>query len=222
MIGYATLLSILGLISIGLGYFLKNTVNALYTRYQSVIEFFQYAGVASIVLLALKTFAIDVLQVPSGSMLPNYLIGQYIMLKPTAFGIREPWQNERIYDVRSDVLTRGKVVISRFPYASYVKYLKRVVALPGDRISINATGITINGVLSTFTLIDDKTHVYEVVIDTAMWQVIIDPKVPFIDQPLITLANDEVFLLGDNLTKSSDSRGLGPIKLDHILSAVID
>jgi signal peptidase I len=221
MIGYATFLSLLGLTSIGLGYILKNTQSVLYTRFQDLLEFLQYAGVASIVVLLLKTFVVDVLKVPSGSMLPNYPIDQYIITKPTAFGVRDPWQNEVIYDHQSEVLTRGKVVISRFPYASYVKYLKRVVALPSDRISINAEGITINGELSRFKLIDDETHVYEVFVGGTTWRVTIDPELTFIEQEAITLAKDEVFLLGDNLTKSSDSRQLGPLKLQHIISTIL-
>jgi signal peptidase I len=221
MIGYATLLSLLGLTSVGLEYIFKNTENVLFNRFQGILEFFKYAGVASIFLLLLKSFVIDVLQVPSGSMLPNYPIGKYIITKPTAFGVRDPWQNDLIHDYQSDVLSRGKAVISRFPYASYVKYLKRVVALPGDSISIDKEGIRINGELSLFTLVNDQAHIYEVAIGGSQWSVIIDPERHFTEQPLITLANDEVFLLGDNLTKSSDSRDLGPLKRRHILSSVL-
>lgn len=221
MIGYATLLAVLGISSIALTYALKTTRGALYTRTQGFLEFFQYAGVASLFLILTKMFLIDLLKVPSGSMLPNYPIGQYIITKPTAFGIRDPWQNDVVYGYKSEQLDLGKVVISRFPYASYVKYLKRIVALPGDRISINKQGIYLNGVFSVFTLVDVQNHIYEISLGESKWKVIIDPKGQFIDQPLITLADDEVFLLGDNLTKSSDSRELGPLKSRHIISSVI-
>ena len=124
----------------------------------------------------------------------------------------------------------GEVVISRFPKNPDILYLKRVVALPGDTIAIDATGILLNGQRyplifkesKEFTLAKEPISfdVYTIQIEDVSWDVIVDPAKGFPVQSPIEVSQDMVYLLGDNLSYSSDSRDFGPIAYQLLLGSI--
>jgi signal peptidase I len=180
-------------------------------------DFFVYAGLMATSALGILTFVMQLMLIPSASMEPGLMTGSKILVKPAAFGAVNPFTGSHITDGNFSDLKRGDVVIAKFAYNADVRYIKRVVALPGDTIAVNTTGITLNGEFLAFEP-TGESMIYRVTLGEHEYRVMIDPDKDFLEQPKVTVPANQVFMLGDNLTKSSDSRDLGFIPMHNIIA----
>lgn len=96
-----------------------------------------------LVVLILRSFLFEPFRIPSGSMMPTLLVGDFILVNKFAYGVRLPVLNTKI--IENDAPKRGDVVVFRFPKDPTVDYIKRVVGLPGDRIGYYHKQIFLNG-----------------------------------------------------------------------------
>lgn len=94
-------------------------------------------------VLVLRSFLVEPFQIPSGSMLPTLKIGDFILVNKFAYGLRLPVTNTRFVEV--DEPKRGDVMVFRYPVDTRLNFIKRVVGLPGDRISYENKVLYING-----------------------------------------------------------------------------
>ena len=95
-----------------------------------------------LVVFLLRSFLVEPFKIPSGSMLPTLLVGDFILVNKYAYGIRLPIVNVKIAAV--DQPQRGEVMVFRYPENPALDYIKRVVGLPGDRIMYRNKRLTIN------------------------------------------------------------------------------
>ena len=96
-----------------------------------------------LVVFLLRSFLVEPFKIPSGSMLPTLLVGDFILVNKYTYGIRLPIINTRIVDVSEPA--RGEVMVFRYPENPTLDYIKRVVGLPGDEIVYDSKRLTING-----------------------------------------------------------------------------
>ncbi|MDR3213097.1 MAG: signal peptidase I [Azoarcus sp.] len=96
-----------------------------------------------LVVFVLRSFIVEPFKIPSGSMIPTLLEGDFILVNKFIYGIRLPVVDIKIIDVQNP--RRGEIMVFRYPLDPSQNYIKRVVGLPGDRIDYIDKRLTING-----------------------------------------------------------------------------
>ena len=94
-------------------------------------------------VFALRSFVIEPFRIPSGSMIPTLLKGDFILVNKFNYGIRLPLIDLKIVAIGEP--KRGEVMVFRYPVDPSQNYIKRVVGLPGDKVDYNEKRLTING-----------------------------------------------------------------------------
>ena len=93
-------------------------------------------------VLILRSFLVEPFRIPSGSMMPTLLVGDFILVNKFSYGIRLPVLNKKVIDLGDP--QRGDVIVFRYPIEPSVDYIKRVVAVPGDTIFYKNKTLFIN------------------------------------------------------------------------------
>ncbi len=182
----------------------------------------EYAKSFFPVLLAvmlLRSFLYEPFRIPSGSMMPTLLVGDFILVNKHEFGLRLPVLHTRITDGKA--LKRGEVVVFRYPRDESLDFIKRVVGLPGDHIGYYNRRLTINGkpLPVKFKEIypgQGRTRdnmaggkVYLEKLGDVEHLMMNDDKVKFSANGELVVPPGQYFVMGDNRDHSNDSRFWG-------------
>lgn len=185
-----------------------------------------------LVVFLLRSFLVEPFKIPSGSMIPTLLVGDFILVNKFAYGIRLPVINVKIIDVGSP--KRGDVMVFRYPEDPSLDYIKRVVGLPGDRVEVRNKRVYINGAELPVRKDGEYLHKdrmyytprYVETLGGVEHAILIEPDAPafvshvtpFAFQDRCLYNNEGVvcevppghyFMMGDNRDASSDSRVWG-------------
>ena len=106
-------------------------------------EYGEALFIALIMALVIRAFLVQAFSIPSGSMQPTLLIGDYLLVNKFTYGLRNPLTNKVWIPIGTP--QRGDVVVFIFPQDPSKDYIKRVIGLPGDRIQIINKKVMING-----------------------------------------------------------------------------
>lgn len=172
-----------------------------------------------LVVFLLRSFVVEPFRIPSGSMLPSLYIGDFILVNKFAYGLRLPIVNLKVVTLGEP--QRGEVVVFRFPGDESVNYIKRIVGLPGDRISYQGKKIYINGALMEQAIAEpsdavgtsefprQSTRLTEH-LGVATHDIFITDR-PDHTPSEFTVPPGQYFVMGDNRDHSNDSRFWGPV-----------
>lgn len=192
---------------------------------------------AILLALIIRTLFFEPFNIPSGSMKPTLLIGDYLFVSKTSYGYSKysfPVTLSSIEGrVWGDAPQRGDIAVFKLPSDPSTHYIKRIIGLPGDTIQVIAGRLYING-----QLVERKSLGYETVTDRfgnsvsmIKYQEILPNGVEHLiyeegdDLPLDNtrpyyVPDDHVFMMGDNRDNSRDSRVLyevGPIPIENLI-----
>lgn len=163
-------------------------------------------------------------RIPSGSMIPTLMIGDFILVNKLAYGLKVPfsdWLGDPIYISQAKNPKRGDVIVFKYPKDTDVNYIKRVIGLPGDTIEIKNKTVFINGqAIETQEIpgkeiledMDDKFKDYNLKFyksKTGEAEHIIqldEDNYYKVDYSKRTIPPDSYFVMGDNRDFSYDSR----------------
>lgn len=96
------------------------------------------------IVLILRSFIFEPFKIPSGSMMPTLLIGDFILVNKYDYGIRLPVINTKIIENKTP--KRGDIAVFRYPVDPNIPFIKRIIGLPGDKIAYYNKTIYINNI----------------------------------------------------------------------------
>jgi signal peptidase I len=96
-----------------------------------------------LVVFTLRSFLVEPFKIPSGSMMPTLLIGDFILVNKYTYGIRLPVINKKVLELNNP--KRGDVMVFRYPWDPSLDYIKRVIGVPGDVVEYRNKKLSING-----------------------------------------------------------------------------
>lgn len=186
-----------------------------------------------LIVLLLRSFVAEPFRIPSNSMMPTLLTGDFILVNKFAYGLRLPVAHTKILNLGGP--ERGDVAVFRFPQNPHIDFIKRIVALPGDRIRYRDKQLFVNDRPVPLR----KRRIYTGVgsgADTTGFDhlqadllgrkhdILINPHAP--DFPMgcgrlrgheYTVPEGHYFVMGDNRDQSNDSRCWGPVPEEHLV-----
>jgi signal peptidase I len=166
-------------------------------------EYFESLVIAGILALFVRTFDFQAFKIPSGSMEPNLLIGDHLLVNKMVFGPTGSSLERMVMPVRSVV--RGDVLVFKYPEEPSRDFIKRVVGLPGETLELKGTQVYING--------QPLSEPY------ALYQRLPDMLLPGDVRRAygpVTIPEGQYFMMGDNRDDSQDSRYWGFLPAGHI------
>ncbi len=181
-------------------------------------ETFKALAVAVLLALAIRSFVIEPFKIPSGSMIPTLLVGDYLVVNKFLYGLRLPVNGQLLLAIEQP--ERGDVMVFRYPDDPSQDFIKRVIGLPGDRIEMEEGRVRINGRLvdrvpeGEYSYVDfrrgRKVTVarYREINPEGVEYTIIHQRPPRANRsrgPWI-VPPGEYFMMGDNRDNSRDSR----------------
>jgi len=171
-------------------------------------------------VLILRSFFMEPYQIPSGSMLPTLTVGDFIVVNKFEYGIRLPVLGTKVFDYNEPKV--GDVMVFKYPKDPAVKYIKRVVAVPGDTLELRDKVIYINGEQMVQTYVADESPTTEIYteklggVEHLIWR----NKNPG-RNGVITIPPGKYFMMGDNRDGSNDSRYWGFVPEENITGKAV-
>jgi len=193
-------------------------------RHQSsaLVENIKTIVYAGLIAIGVRTVAYEPFNIPSGSMIPTLLVGDYLFVSKYSYGYSKyslpfapPLFSGRIF---GSLPQRGDVVVFKYPRDTSIDYIKRIVGLPGDHIQVKGGELYINGQLcprqSEGTYVADDNGI------KMMSRLYVEALPNGVKHPILKERDDgwanntqeyvvppgHVFAMGDNRDNSADSR----------------
>jgi signal peptidase I len=164
-------------------------------------EYFESIVVAVILALFIRTFVVQAFKIPTGSMEENLLIGDHLLVNKFVYGPTATPLEDRVLPI--DDISRGDVIVFKYPVEPDRDFIKRVIGLPGETVEVRDRNVYING-----APIDEPYVHYLLPASSSDYHEVTSYDVRERYGPVMVPA-DHYFMMGDNRDNSQDSRYWG-------------
>ena len=154
-------------------------------------ETLKFAIITLVIVLPIRLFIAEPFIVSGASMEPTFENGEYLIVDRISYRFEEP--------------KRGEVIIFRYPKDPTKYFIKRIVGLPGESVTVDGDKVTIVNKDNPNGLVLDESYT--------------NHNRGGVDK--MTLSDNEYFVMGDNRPQSSDSRIWGPLPKDNIVGRAL-
>lgn len=202
-----------------------------------------------LLVFLIRGFLVEPYQIPSSSMRPGLLPGDFILVNKFSYGLRAPLTNHTLVPISRP--QQGDVMVFKYPNETSINYIKRVIGLPGDVVSYHNKVLKVNGkIVSTIPLPgtysyiseEDKsvsTRRYDQHYGEKAYSIIIEPNYPPLFLAYVgefsgrdhcqydeagfecTVPSGQYFMMGDNRDHSGDSRYWGFVPENYIIGKAL-
>ena len=180
-------------------------------------------------VLVVRSFVFEPFRIPSGSMMPTLLDGDFIFVTKYSYGLRWPVIEKKFVEIGEP--ERGDVAVFRLPSNPNINYIKRIIGLPGDVIVYDNERLTINGELmkiSAYPDIETKVRGYFFRENLNGREHAIRHSTDIFQERsrnqrlrVFEVPEGHYFMMGDNRDNSQDSRFIGPIPETHLVGEAV-
>jgi signal peptidase I len=171
-------------------------------------EYFESIVIAVILALFMRTFVVQAFKIPTGSMEPNLLIGDHLLVDKFVFAPTLSSVERALLPVRN--IRRGDIVVFKYPQDPERDFIKRVIGLPGETIELKEHHVHVNG----RPLDEPYAHYLPRTGDSGAGEITAE-DVRERYGPVVVPA-DALFVMGDNRDNSEDSRYWGFLPKDNV------
>ena len=172
----------------------------------TVREYFESIVVAVILALFIRTFVVQAFKIPTGSMEPNLLVGDHLLVNKFIFAPAASTAERLLLPMRE--LRRGDIAVFKFPEEPERDFIKRVIGLPGDTIELKQRQLFVNGVKA-----DEPYAHYLFPQGEGDESTVFDVRERY---GPVTVPADHYFMMGDNRDNSQDSRYWGFLPAHYV------
>lgn len=198
---------------------MEKTGNTIKKKISENLKAILFAVIAAMII---RTFVAEPFRIPSSSMVPSMLVGDYLFVSKYSYGYSDTGTFFRLPIIRnaSKVLAlstpkRGDIAVFKLPSNPKINYIKRVIGEPGDTVQVKNEVLYINGIpvdkeeAGSFT--DEQGNVFKKYIETTFsgktYNVVEDiPDEHYDNTEEFKVPEGHYFVMGDNRDHSADSR----------------
>ncbi len=216
----------------------KKTAAGKAKQGESFLDIVKTVVTVVVVVLGIRTFAFEPFNIPSGSMIPTLLIGDYVFVSKYSYGYSGyslPFWHPHFGRIFAKLPERGDVAVFKLPRDPSIDYIKRIVGLPGDKLQVIEGLLYINDKpvmrVRAEDFIDDENGAKVPVrqfletLPNGVQHPILQPEDngQTDNTPVFEVPPDHVFGMGDNRDNSLDSRvppergGVGYIPVENLV-----
>lgn len=184
----------------------------------TVVEYSRSFFPVLLIVLVIRSFIFEPFRIPSGSMMPTLLQGDFIFVTKYSYGLRLPVLEKKVLDTGEP--KRGDVAVFRLPSDPSVNYIKRVIGLPGDVIEYRDHRLSINGrrvPLAPGRAADE----FEEMLGERAHRILIKNPRSRASEGRYVVPEGHYFMMGDNRDNSRDSRYINAIPETHLVGQAV-
>jgi signal peptidase I len=189
---------------------------------QILVEYSRSFFPVLLFVLVIRSFIFEPFRIPSGSMMPTLLEGDFIFVKKYAYGLRLPVTETKVVETGNP--NRGDVIVFRLPSDPSVNYIKRVIGLPGDTVVYERHRLTINGKKIELRPGEDGSFNVPVFVENLDGRehdiLVTNPEFSTRDNTY-RVPDGHYFVMGDNRDRSKDSRFIGAIPEEFLVGEAV-
>ena len=160
-------------------------------------EYIEPIVIAVLIALFIRAFIVQAFKIPSSSMEPTLLVGDYLLVNKFIYGVRIPYSDIKFFEYKKP--KRGDIIVFIFPKDRKKDFIKRVIGTEGEKV----------------TLLHNKIYIDDKLIDDP-WGHFTIPRSSIEDYGPVKVPEGSLFVMGDNRDNSQDSRFWGFVKTNEV------